>query len=45
MVESNAHSDDIKAILKIVLIELRDQLATQNITINLNAIRKKVDET
>lgn len=45
MVESSSDLDYIKGVLKIVLTEIRDQLATQNITLNLNAIRKKVDET
>ena len=45
MVESSSDLDYIKGVLKTVLIELRDQLQAQGITLNLNNIRKKVDET
>lgn len=45
MVESSADLDYIKNVLKIVLTEIRDQLATQNITLNLAAIRDKVDKS
>ena len=44
MPADNPEMNAIRDMLKVVLIEIRDQLAAQNITLNLAAIRKKVDE-